>query len=233
MVSVVWPPIPRQLLLGEKVSINIGMSAPRIPIAIRFPLDLGDIRLNVERFHSSYTPDPETGCWLWHAGRHRQGYGMFGAWDTKINGRKMVTAHRASWRIHRGDPGTLNIMHVCDRFHCVNPDHLALGTQSDTIRKTPRELVGWPPGRPRLSRLGRMCRRRERWQYKFTDQEIQFLRTAPFTLIRQRWPDTDVKILRARRARARIGYRWLPWPEGLEHLQPPAVSAKAVVDPEN
>lgn len=225
--------VPLAILSGEELDINISMSAHKIPIELRFPLDLGDIRLNQATFERSYQADPESGCWLWHGGRHRQGYGMMGAWDTQRNCRRMVTAHRASWRIHRGVTGTQNVMHTCMNFHCVNPDHLALGSQSETISKPSRNRVGWPPGRPKLSLRGRQLGRRTSWNYKYSDIEIQFLRTAPFSLIRDRWPTTPVERLRAIRARARLGYHWLPWPRGTEHLRPPALSAKVVVDAEN
>lgn len=67
-------------------------------------------------------------CWLW-TGPLFRGRGML----YKM-GRKMMYANRVSWMIHHGDiPTGLNVLHTCDVGHCVRPDHLFLGTQTDNI----------------------------------------------------------------------------------------------------
>lgn len=69
------------------------------------------------------------GCWLWTASLQKTGYGN--AW----NGRSVETAHRLSYRIHKGDiPPGLDVMHSCDVRHCVNPEHLALGDRAANMR---------------------------------------------------------------------------------------------------
>jgi hypothetical protein len=80
-----------------------------------------------ERFERQYTPEPNSGCWLW-AGfeRSNQGYG-----GIQIGGRAKF-AHRVSWELHRGPiPDGLFVLHKCDVPSCVNPDHLFLGTKRD------------------------------------------------------------------------------------------------------
>lgn len=95
-----------------------------------------------ERFfrHVDRGPHPR-GCWLWTGATNPKGYGIFG-WDGET-----WRAHRASYRLHKGDPGTAKVMHGCDTPACVNPDHLHLGTQRQNMAD--RKIKGrWAGGRP-------------------------------------------------------------------------------------
>lgn len=110
------------------------------------------MRQMLDRFSSKYTPEPNSGCWLWIGGVNEMGYGIFGVGEKT---ERVAKAHRVSYEIHKGPiPAGMNVLHRCDVPGCVNPDHLWLGTLRDNSRdmvnkgrgKTPDnrgERAGW------------------------------------------------------------------------------------------
>jgi hypothetical protein len=69
------------------------------------------------RFWSKVDKAGPGGCWLWTAGKNRDGYGKFRV------GTRHVLAHRFAYRILRGPiPDGLQLDHVCRNHACVNPD---------------------------------------------------------------------------------------------------------------
>ncbi len=92
-----------------------------------------------ERFDAKWMPEPYSGCWLWIGAIGSTGYGHL-----RVN-RKVVTASRLSWTLHRGEiPDSLCVLHKCDVPSCVNPDHLYLGTVARNNQDS-RERGQWYP----------------------------------------------------------------------------------------
>ena len=83
-------------------------------------------------------------CWLWVGAQNGKGYGRFG-----VN-RKVVSAHRYSYETFNG-PITdgMIVCHTCDVRHCVNPEHLWLGTVADNNKDM------FDKGRNGASKIGR------------------------------------------------------------------------------
>jgi hypothetical protein len=94
----------------------------------------------IERFHSKYIVNEETGCWEWQDYLYGQGYGVLRV------GNKFIRAHRFSYEYYVKEiPENMIIMHLCDNPKCVNFNHLKLGTQLENIQdcvKKNRKSIG-------------------------------------------------------------------------------------------
>lgn len=77
------------------------------------------------RFWGRVNKATPTGCWIWLGCVDKWGYG-----DLSYEG-KHLQAHRLAWKLLKGEPGDMHVLHKCDTPPCCNPDHLYLGTDLD------------------------------------------------------------------------------------------------------
>ena len=92
------------------------------------------------RFHDSYIPEPNSGCWLWEGSCNKNGDGYgYCYFGTDVG---VKAAHRFSWEVHNGAiPDGLHVCHHCDTPSCVNPNHLFLGTAKDNHQDRKRKRL--------------------------------------------------------------------------------------------
>ena len=173
--------------------------------------------MNIARFESKIIKgaNPQD-CWIFTGPKHRQGYGFTAALRLSDQKKIQMTAHRASYRIHKGPITQPNINHTCHNPACVNPLHLYQGTQRENIRdmiasgranhtrspyRTATKIT--PVTTPEGVKRNR--------DFKYSEAEIQFLRTASLDDIQARYSCTRRRAS-GLRSDSRRGYRWLPWP---------------------
>lgn len=107
------------------------------------------------------------GCWRWVGALNGDGYGSFRGWK----------AHRFAWKAVNGPvPRGMCVCHRCDNPHCVNPEHLFLGTVGDNNRD--RAAKGRSKGtfRPGADHPGRKRRGERHWGAKLSSAAVVEIR---------------------------------------------------------
>ena len=110
-----------------------------------------------------WTPEPNTGCYLWFAAHYAAGYGI-----AKIEGR-VRSVHRAVCEEVHGHQGLdMDASHLCHNTSCVNPDHLVWESRSDNLlRRSPEQATagGRAGGAKKLAGTGKgVWRVGKRWK---------------------------------------------------------------------
>jgi hypothetical protein len=114
--------------------VNVSAAHPRAFRQLYGGLERREIpRSFIARFHTKY--NTADSCWLWQAGTFPNGYGMVNLGRFADGRQHTEYAHRVAYVLAKGAvPNGSVVMHSCDTPACVNPDHLALGTQGDNVR---------------------------------------------------------------------------------------------------
>jgi hypothetical protein len=93
-----------------------------------------------ERFWARFTPEPNTGCFLWTGAVTRDGYGSV------RTGNQSLRVPRIAWALTHGPAASDEfVCHRCDNPLCGNPAHLFLGSHSDNMRDMAAKGRANPP----------------------------------------------------------------------------------------
>ena len=168
---------------------------------------IGNLLFSEQVLLSNLQPQPN-GCITWCAGQHRQGYGMMGGYRVSDNKRIMTVAHRVAMMFKLGRELAHDefVIHTCDDNLCCNPQHLILGDYY--VKDKIMVQKGHAVHRLRGARAGCDIKKQANRKYKYTDEEILWIRSADSRDIAAKY-NTDRQSASKIRYECRIRYRWL------------------------
>jgi hypothetical protein len=187
---------------------------------------IGDKLISRPNFERHQQWDAATGCINWTGVQSNIGYGFIGykIANTRPAQYRMMTVHRVALAIKLGRdiaPG-LNANHTCHNRLCVNPVHLEEGTQQEKMRdlhQAGRAYRGGSRPGSGAGNQGPYNHRQQGRQYRYTDEEIQWVRTATTDEIQQRYGRSRERAA-AMRYSFVVGYTWLPLPANYVKRKP-------------
>jgi hypothetical protein len=106
-------------------------------------------------FWRKYTPEPNTGCWLWTGDTYSDGRPRI-----SMNGKRWIASRLAYTFLYGPIPDGLCVCHTCDNgeIGCINPDHLWLGSHQENMddreKKGRNGTFSKPHRRPRGTKHG-------------------------------------------------------------------------------
>lgn len=173
--------------------------------------------INLEHWQKHQEPQAN-GCINWTGVTSNVGYGFVGF--TYADGRKtpsgndggMMTCHRLQFLMTHGrHPNKRNVNHSCSNKLCINPDHLYEGTQQEKLEEMRRDNI-YMGGRAKGTTGYAYNHKQKNRVYKYTEEEIDFVRTASLEDIVKRYNITR-EVASRKRHQFRRGYLWHKTPE--------------------